>query len=560
MSPFRNPSDLSRRTRVGVVCSRHGEALDTELLEILETARGTGLVLLIGDEDAEPTCGLPQVRAFSRTAPSGDRIRETLLSQEIGYLAYLDRGWLELHGLEASVTRGPEGQSLFGAILEELRSAHELSLLASIARFSSRWASAPSLSDSVDLVREADRGEGTRLRRRAETRPLRVLVRLRSDAYSNPGGDTVAMEKTAFALRGLGVELDIDLDLTREDEDYDLVHLYNFCTPKPVEEQARRAHARGVPFVVTTLYEDWPRFFLPMQAYNALYTGYVRSNQPSHLWSIFIEKGEKSLAERTPQPCANNEWAGRHAAALLASGEAERQTIYRNLGDDVPVFITPFGVDREDDGDDGSLFREATGITEPFIYCVGRIELRKNQLALMKALEDVPETLVLAGGGFSYQEECVDLVKCFQRKGRTVVLPRLERAVLLSGYRAARVHALPSWYELPGLVSLEAASRGCAVVASSTGTIYDYLGDDAFYCTPEDVESIRLAVLKAWFAPKNQRLAERGRSFTWERCARAVLDVYCRVLGRAPDSLPEPDAATRARAASVPSLLELPPR
>jgi tetratricopeptide (TPR) repeat protein len=104
--------------------------------------------------------------------------------------------------------------------------------------------------------------------------------------------------------------------------------------------------------------------------------------------------------------------------------------------------------------------------------------------------------------------------------------------MLASAYAAARVHALPSWYELPGLVSLEAAYNGCNVVVTDNGTARDYLGNDAFYCNPGDEQSICQAVMEAYASDVPSTLRERVMSHTWDGVGAATLRVYEAVLGR----------------------------
>src|SRR5690606_32882033 len=108
-----------------------------------------------------------------------------------------------------------------------------------------------------------------------------------------------------------------------------------------------------------------------------------------------------------------------------------------------------------------------------------------NQRMLLKALEDTDHTVVFATSGMTYEPEYVVAVKNFRRKGKTLFFPMLDKEMLASCFAAARVHALPSWYELPGLVHLEAAQQGTPCVVTDFGTSRDYLGDDAFYCRPD---------------------------------------------------------------------------
>jgi glycosyltransferase involved in cell wall biosynthesis len=100
---------------------------------------------------------------------------------------------------------------------------------------------------------------------------------------------------------------------------------------------------------------------------------------------------------------------------------------------------------------------------------------------------------------------------------------------------SAAVHALPSWQELPGLASLEAASSGARVVVGTRGCEREYFGPDADYADPAQPETIRAAVLRALErgprAP-GDALELRLRALTWRRHAEATLDAYERAIAR----------------------------
>ena len=109
----------------------------------------------------------------------------------------------------------------------------------------------------------------------------------------------------------------------------------------------------------------------------------------------------------------------------------------------------------------------------------------------------------------------------------------------MSAYRACRIHCLPSWYELPGLVSLEAALYGCPVVASSWGCLPDYLGATCEWCSPEDPESIRSAVVKTYENGKRGSAAAAVSHYTWERFGAETLAQYEQVLAEHTRFAPE---------------------
>jgi glycosyltransferase involved in cell wall biosynthesis len=99
--------------------------------------------------------------------------------------------------------------------------------------------------------------------------------------------------------------------------------------------------------------------------------------------------------------------------------------------------------------------------------------------------------------------------------------------MLLTWYKRAKVHVLPSWFETTGLSSIEAAAMGCNIVITDKGDTREYFEDDAFYCDPSEPESILAAVEKASGAPFNKNLHEKIlKQYTWEQAAIQTLKAY----------------------------------
>ncbi|MCB0345917.1 MAG: glycosyltransferase [Bdellovibrionales bacterium] len=358
---------------------------------------------------------------------------------------------------------------------------------------------------------------------------MRVLMQNRSNALTHRGGDTVVMERVAEGLRAMNVHVEYDLDGTADVRAYDLVHIHNFATPQITEAFARRAHEAGVPYVVTTMYEDLPLFYNQMFAQFEVLQAYTNAGQPKRKW------GELSQMAKNAQPSERweNTWTAEHAASLIATGERERQSLLRDYPNVRRVDLYSCGCNLEHIEPNGDLFTAETGLKD-FIFCVGRLETRKNQLSLLKALDDSELTVVFATGGFTYQPEYEEQCKKFKRRGQTIFLDRLDARMLSSAFAAARVHALPSWYELPGIVSMEAARHNTNIVVTDYGTPKDYFGDSAYYCNPGDTESIYNAVMAAYYTPPKAGLMESVEHRTWENAAKQVLGVYKAVLSASP--------------------------
>ena len=120
---------------------------------------------------------------------------------------------------------------------------------------------------------------------------------------------------------------------------------------------------------------------------------------------------------------------------------------------------------------------------------------------------------------------------------RLKIIDHIPQNLLASAYAAAAVHALPSWMETCGLVSLEAALSGTPLVGSTFGHELEYLEGDAWYADPGNAISLRNAVLAALGAGRQhsrpiamkRKVLER---FNWEQTVDATERLYRRVLKR----------------------------
>lgn len=366
---------------------------------------------------------------------------------------------------------------------------------------------------------------------------LRVLMQIRPNALMQRGGDTVVMEQLAAGLRARGIAVTVDLDGRANPRDYDIVHLFNFALPEHTKTLAMRAYEAGTPFVVTTLYEDVSSFHNQSAVAAARLIEYVHRGQDRNWWN----SNKVDFSKVTPSGTFDNHWTAEHAAALFANGEQESKAIRRDYPNAGSLVEIKLGHEVGAPGD-AAAFVDAYGVKD-FVLCVGRFESRKNQLMLLKALEDSDITVVLCSGGFTYQPDYDRAVRSFRRQGKTIVLDRVSPQMLASAYAAAKVHALPSWYELPGLVSLEAAHHGCNVVVADSGTTPDYFGDLAFYCDPSNDRSIFNAVMAAYFSPLRDGVRERAMSYTWAQAVEKTAQAYQQIAGGARRS-PQPSVSS----------------
>lgn len=354
-------------------------------------------------------------------------------------------------------------------------------------------------------------------------RTKRILFQARGNLFALPGGDTEVLLNLERRLGDLGFAIAFSSDPNAPLADADLVHVLNFDTPFALNAARRR-----VPYVVTPMYEDINRYLVKSMAACAFFLEESLNGRAAGL-----DPGEflRGLEGGAAPP--DFRFVAGAACAVFASGASEAERIRAHFPETrrVEIARVGFNVPTDSEGASGRRFREEYGV-ENFVLCVGRLESRKNQLMLLYALrnEDVPLVFV---NSETVQPDYEELCRNFRRKGPTVFTGRLSRAMLFSAYEAAAVHALPSWYELPGLATLEAAWFGCRVVASRWGTVEEYLGPNAFYCEPDDPAGIRDAVCRALVAAPDPALRRRVEKYSWEREAENIAAVYDAVLAEA---------------------------
>jgi glycosyltransferase involved in cell wall biosynthesis len=212
---------------------------------------------------------------------------------------------------------------------------------------------------------------------------------------------------------------------------------------------------------------------------------------------------------------------------LLPNSDGEGESIRRDLGVTTPMTIVPNGVDPERFNQAGVPFDQ-----RDIVLSVGRIDPHKNQLGLIRALRGSGKKLVIVG--YEHPDHGVYAGECRSSgAGWVDFIDGVPHDELREVFARARVHALPSWFETTGLVSLEAALSGCSVVSTDRGHAHEYLGDRATYCDPADVKSIRHAVELAWQREPSPDLRQYVLDhFTWDHVARATYEAYETVLDR----------------------------
>jgi glycosyltransferase involved in cell wall biosynthesis len=195
------------------------------------------------------------------------------------------------------------------------------------------------------------------------------------------------------------------------------------------------------------------------------------------------------------------------------------------------IKLLPNGVDERFYNADPSLFINKYGMKD-FILYVGHIGWhRKNLLPLLKISQQVDIPLVLIGKVINndYGKKCLELVKA---RRNTILITDIDHndPVLASAYAACSTLVLPSYFETPGLVALEAGLAGAKIVITKYGGTDEYFKNFVQYVEPGSERSIKQGLLTSLEQQKTTELKEHIRNnYLWKHAAEKLVKIYASV-------------------------------
>ena len=356
---------------------------------------------------------------------------------------------------------------------------------------------------------------------------IKVAFITRSTLYTVPGGDTVQAVQTARHLTFMGIAAEIKLSNENINyNSYDLLHFFNLSRPADILYHSHRA---GKPYVISTILCNYSEYDQQHRTGAGRIFKYFPADGVEYLKTI-----ARYLLGRDSMASASYTWKGQRrsiidilsrAAMILPNSHSEYRRVLKNYPGEVKHMVVPNGTDQNLFSYDPSIVKD-----DKLVICAARIEGIKNQLNLIKALNNTGYRLLLIGAyapnQAAYYQECRRIAE-----DNIVFVDQMPQQQLAKYYQRAGVHILPSWFETTGLSSIEAALMGCNIVVSDKGDVREYFADDAFYCNPASPQSIFEAIEKAASAPVNEQLRSRIlQKYTWNQAASQTLKAYQSVL------------------------------
>lgn len=360
---------------------------------------------------------------------------------------------------------------------------------------------------------------------------VKVAMILRSTLFSCIGGDTVQALETARRLRELGFA--VDIRLTNESINYSsyrLLHFFNITRPADILCHIARAK---IPYVISTIDVNYSEY--DQQHRHGLSGSLLRY---FHRDAIeYIKAISRWIARKDSLMSLSYLWKGQKrsvheviakATLLLPNSESEYRRLIRSYQCSTKYTVVPNGVNTDLFVYDKSIKKDGS-----LVICVARIEGIKNQLNLIRALNDTAFRLVIIGAAAPNQQAYYNACRKVAAKNISFT-GHLSQAELVDWYARAKVHVLPSWFETTGLSSLEAAAMGCNIVITGKGDAKEYFGADAFYCDPSSSESIYKAIRQAASSSLNTQLQDRIREkYTWRQAGTITAKGYNEIINHA---------------------------
>ena len=338
---------------------------------------------------------------------------------------------------------------------------------------------------------------------------MKILFATYESISIQKGGPKTQLLQTKLELEKLGIQIDLFSPWDKINlNDYTFVHL--FSANLSTYNIARNFFNSKIPIVVSTI-------FFTQRKYSFV----------KHLISIenIIKKVKPGFYTDfgiTKQIC---DWS----RLILPNTIDENNLIQNGLSQPSnKTFVIPNGVSKRFLDADKNIFFNKYGLTD-FILNVGHIgPTRKNLLNLILALQKInhPSVIIGRSDNSEYAKRCI--YEASKSKNITLIdYMDNDSEMLASAYKCAKVFALPSLYETPGIAALEAGLAGAKIVITPFGGTKDYFENFASYTNPFNVEEIKNAIETKLNESENNLLQTHIlNNFLWEHVAQKTLNAY----------------------------------
>lgn len=241
-------------------------------------------------------------------------------------------------------------------------------------------------------------------------------------------------------------------------------------------------------------------------------------------------------------------WSTRFALNYAANiitisdfSKKEIESVYRTPSEKLKVVLNGFNnhlYRKISDQEQISRVLSRYGIEWPFIFYVGRLEKKKNTLALVEAFalmreknKDIKHKLLLVGDASYGYDEIKYAIKEREMDDEILMTGWVDEEDMPYIYNGAAAFVFPSLYEGFGIPLVQAMASGVPIAASRAASIPQVVGDAALLFDPCDKASMADSLKKIITDGKLRKDLEakglkRAEDFSWEKCAKETLEVF----------------------------------
>ena len=178
--------------------------------------------------------------------------------------------------------------------------------------------------------------------------------------------------------------------------------------------------------------------------------------------------------------------------------------------------------------------KEKFNLPERFILNVGTIEVRKNLLNIVKAIDGTEIPLVVIGQKTKYFKKVEKYLAKNKIEKQVQFLENVSMEELAAIYKLAEIFVYPSLFEGFGIPVIESLFSRTPVITSNISCLPEAGGEHSMYVNPENFEDIKSKILFLWNnESERNRRAEKGlefvQKFNDENIAENLMRVYLEV-------------------------------
>lgn len=229
-------------------------------------------------------------------------------------------------------------------------------------------------------------------------------------------------------------------------------------------------------------------------------------------------------------------FSAKRASKIIAISENTKNDLIKYFHvNPEKINVIYLGIDRDRFNTQKSESKLPDNIHYPYIYYIGRLEIKKNIINLLKsfeiALKTNPNLSLVLSGKWSYGKDKIEkFIQTFP--------PSIKEKIVITGYvsdneystilKNASALSLVTSHEGFGMPILEAMASGVPVVCSNTSSLPEIAGDSALLVDPDNPNEIARAFIQVTLNPETKlNLVKKGlqncQRFDWSTSAKQTL-------------------------------------